>query len=134
MHHVAQCLSTGWICRYEIGNELGRGGFGVVRVVREKATGKEYACKSIIKRLDVPNMSVTKQAAYLDNVKREIAVLRRLQGTLNVVQFFNAYEDDTHIHAVMEYCRGGELYNRIGRRHYSERVVCDSSCFRQVFC
>lgn len=92
-------------------------------MVNDKLTGKEYACKSIVKRLDVPNMSVSKQAAYLDNVKREIAVLRRLQGTLNVVQFFGAFEDDEHIHAVMEYCRGGELHNRIGRRHYSERVV-----------
>ena len=90
-----------------------------MRVVTEKASGREYACKSIIKRLDVPNMSVSKQAAYLDNVKRESAGLRRLQGTLNVVHFVIAYEDDEHIHSIMEYCRGGELYNRIGRRHYS---------------
>ena len=94
-----------------------------MRVAQDKSTGKEYACKSIVKRLDVPNMSVAKQAAYLDNVKREIAVLRRLQGTLNVVHFMAAYEDDDSIHIVMEYCRGGELYNRIRLRHYSERVV-----------
>ena len=96
----------------------------MVRVVKDKLKGQEYACKSIIKRLGVPNISVSKQAAYLDNVKREIAVLRRLQGTLNVVRYFAAYEDDEYIHVVMEYCRGGELYNRIGHRHYSERVVC----------
>lgn len=94
-----------------------------MRLAIDRQTGKEYACKSIVKRLDVPNVSLSKQAAYLDNVKREIAVLRRLQGTLNVVHFVTAYEDDTHIHAIMEYCRGGELYNRIGRSHYSERVV-----------
>ena len=94
-----------------------------MHVVVDRETGKEYACKSIVKRLDVPNLSVKKQAAYLDNVKREIAVLRRLQGTLNVVHFVAALEDDDNIHIIMEYCRGGELYHRIGRRHYSERVV-----------
>ena len=38
----------------------------------ERATGREYACKSICKRLDVPNFSPQKQAAHLDNVRREV--------------------------------------------------------------
>ena len=31
----------------------------------------------------------------------------RLRGTLNVVHLEEAFEDDTHVHLVMEYCRGG---------------------------
>lgn len=42
------------------------------------------------------------QAAHLDNIKREVAVLARLRGTLNVVHFKRAYEDDTHVHIIME--------------------------------
>jgi hypothetical protein len=42
------------------------------------------------------------QAAHLDNIKREVAVLARLRGTLNVVHFKRAYEDASHVHIVME--------------------------------
>ncbi len=109
--------------RYEWGRELGKGGFGSVRVVKDRSTGKEYACKTICKRLNLPNLSAEKQAQHIDNVKREVAVLKRLRGTLNVVHFKKAYEDDENIYLVMEYCRGGELWHRIGRRHYSEKTV-----------
>lgn len=44
-------------------------------------------------------------------------------GTLNVVYLEGAYEDDTHVHLVMEHCKGGELWHRIGDQHYSERTV-----------
>ena len=58
--------------RYTWGKKLGKGGFGNVKVVVEKITGREFACKSISKRLDVPNFSPQKQAAHLDNVRREV--------------------------------------------------------------
>lgn len=61
---------------------IGQGGFGKVRVVVEKATGAQFACKSIKKLLDVPNISPEKQAQHLDNIDREIKVLKKLRGTL----------------------------------------------------
>jgi calcium-dependent protein kinase len=54
----------------------------------------------------------------------QIAVLKRLKGVLNVAQLKEALEDDSCIHIVMEYCRGGELWNCIGKRHYGEGTVC----------
>ena len=59
---------------FEIGSTLGSGGFGTVRVVRERATGAELAAKTIPKRLNVPNISLAKQAQHLENVKREVEV------------------------------------------------------------
>lgn len=50
-------------------------------------------------------------------------MLRRLRGSLNVAQMRGAYEDATDVHIVMEWCKGGELWHRIGRAHYSERTV-----------
>lgn len=107
---------------YTRGTVLGRGGFGVVAVVIDKENGKEYACKSINKWLE-GNVSEKKQARHIGNIRREVAVLRRLRGTLNVAHLKQAYEDDRDVHAVMEYCRGGELWHRIGNKHYAERTV-----------
>ena len=59
---------------YELGSQLGSGGFGMVRVVRDRATGAELAAKTIPKRLNVPNISPAKQAQHLENLKREVEV------------------------------------------------------------
>lgn len=49
--------------------------------------------------------------------------MRRLRGCLNVASLEEVYEDESHVHMVMEYCKGGELHHRIGAAHYSERTV-----------
>lgn len=93
------------------------------RVVREKSTGIEFACKSVSKTLNIPNLAPDKQAQHITNIEREIKILKKLRGTLSVVHFKAAYEDDTDIHMVMEYCRGGELDHQVGRRVYTEEMV-----------
>lgn len=108
---------------YEWGQELGKGGFGAVRLVRSRASGQEYACKSIAKELRAPDVSVKQQARHLEMIKREVAVLKQLVWTLNVVQLEGVYEDDERVHIVMEYCRGGELLRWNGREIFSEEMV-----------
>lgn len=108
--------------RYDLlGKEIGKGGFGAVRVAVERSSGKEWACKSIAKSL--PSVPPGRQRQHLDNIKREAAILRKLRGTLNVVFLQEVFEDDTHVHLVMELCRGGELLHSIGSKHYSEKTV-----------
>jgi serine/threonine protein kinase len=41
----------------------------------------------------------------------------------SVVHFEGAFEDEEHIHIVMEWCRGGELDHTIGQRLYTEAMV-----------
>ena len=115
--------AEGFLKKYDLGEELGRGGFGIVRVVTHKQTQKQYAAKSIKKLLQVPNLPIQRQAAHLANVKREVSVLYRLRGTLNVVNFIEALEDDEDVHIIMELCTGGPLAHSLARRHYSERTV-----------
>lgn len=104
---------------------IGKGGFGKVTVVREKSTGNEYACKTIAKRLDIPNISAERQAQHLDNIDREVKILIRLRGTLSVVHFKGCWEDENNVHIVMEWCKGGELHHVIGQRAYTEETVAN---------
>eukprot|EP01026_Neomeris_dumetosa_P081538 TRINITY_DN917_c0_g1_i1.p1 TRINITY_DN917_c0_g1~~TRINITY_DN917_c0_g1_i1.p1 ORF type:complete len:604 (+),score=84.81 TRINITY_DN917_c0_g1_i1:162-1973(+) len=107
---------------FDLGKELGRGGNGVVTVVRDKVSGKEWACKSIPKVLGGSSSEI-KRKQHRDSVKREVEVLKKLRGCLNVAKFEAVYEDQDYVHIIMEWCKGGELIHAIGHRHYSERTV-----------
>ncbi|XVE60959.1 hypothetical protein DITRI_Ditri06bG0002700 [Diplodiscus trichospermus] len=61
-------------------------------------------------------------AIAIEDVRREVKILRALTGHKNLVQFYDAYEDDDNVYIVMELCKGGELLDRILSRggKYSE--------------
>ncbi|WJX61113.1 Calcium-dependent protein kinase 18 [Trifolium repens] len=40
-------------------------------------------------------------------------ILKELTGHENVVQFYNAFEDNSYVYIVMELCEDGELLDRI---------------------
>lgn len=112
-----------FVKRYGTGRELGKGGFGSVRAVKDSLTGKEFACKTIPKELKLPGLSAARQAQHQDNIQKEVSMLKTLRGTLNVVHFRKAYEDESNVYIIMELCSGGELLHRVGRKHYSEKTV-----------
>lgn len=100
---------------YVIGKKLGQGQFGTTFLCVEKATKKEFACKSIAKRKLTTEEDV-------EDVRRELQIMHHLSGNPNVVQIIGAYEDAVAVHLVMELCSGGELFERIIQRgHYTER-------------
>lgn len=104
---------------YSMGKKLGQGQFGITFLCVEKATGKEYACKSIAKRKLVT-------AEDVEDVRREIQIMHHLAGHPNVISIKGAYEDAVAVYVVMELCAGGELFDRIIQRgHYSERKAAE---------
>jgi hypothetical protein len=109
--------------RFRVKREIARGGNGVVTLVEDIHTGQEWAMKSVPKVLTDPSASARKREGHAAAVRREVEVLRRLRGCLNVASLEEVYEDDARVHMVMELCRGGELHHRIGAAHYSERTV-----------
>lgn len=109
--------------RFDIGEKIGSGGNATVCVVSDKMTRKVFACKSIKKTVEGPNISESKHAGHISSIKREIQVLKKLRGSLNVACLEEVYEDATSVHLVLDYCKGGELVHAIGSRHYSERTV-----------
>ncbi|KAL6647025.1 hypothetical protein ACP70R_014462 [Stipagrostis hirtigluma subsp. patula] len=102
---------------YTLGKKLGQGQFGTTYQCVEKATGREFACKSIAKRKLVSEEDV-------EDVRREIQIMHHLAGHPNVINIVGAYEDAVAVHLVMELCAGGELFDRIIQRgHYSEKAA-----------
>ncbi|KAK4361484.1 hypothetical protein RND71_020436 [Anisodus tanguticus] len=92
--------------RYTIGKLLGHGQFGYTYVATDKFSGDRVAVKRIEKNKMVLPIAV-------EDVKREVKILKALAGHENVVQFYNSFEDDNYVYIVMELCEGGELLDRI---------------------
>ncbi|XP_059282175.1 calcium-dependent protein kinase 28-like isoform X2 [Lycium ferocissimum] len=92
--------------RYTIGRLLGHGQFGYTYVATDKSSGDRVAVKRIEKNKMVLPIAV-------EDVKREVKILKALAGHENVVQFYNSFEDDNYVYIVMELCEGGELLDRI---------------------
>ncbi|PNT29869.1 hypothetical protein POPTR_006G052900v4 [Populus trichocarpa] len=103
--------------RYELGTELGRGEFGITYLCTDKDTGENFACKCISKKK-------LKTDIDIEDVRREVEIMKRMPQHPNLVTLKDTYEDDNAVHLVMELCEGGELFDRIvARGHYTERAA-----------
>nr|GMC93409.1 CDPK-related kinase 5-like [Ipomoea batatas] len=95
--------------KYELGEEVGRGHFGYTcraKFKKGELKGQDVAVKVI------PKSKMT-TAIAVEDVRREVKILRALNGHNNLVQFYDAYEDHDNVYIVMELCEGGELLDRI---------------------
>ncbi|XP_019422352.1 PREDICTED: CDPK-related kinase 5-like isoform X1 [Lupinus angustifolius] len=102
-------FSKHFVKKYEVGSEIGRGHFGYTCVAKFKKgvmKGQQVAVKVI------PKAKMT-TAIAIEDVRREVKILRALTGHKNLVQFYDAYEDHDNVYIVMELCEGGELLDRI---------------------
>ncbi|KAK4272440.1 hypothetical protein QN277_021000 [Acacia crassicarpa] len=120
--HVGLDKSFGFskqlLVHYELGEEMGRGHFGYTC----SAKGKKGSLKGQDVAVKVIPKSKMTTAIAIEDVRREVKMLRALTGHKNLVQFYEAYEDDDNVYVVMELCKGGELLDRILSRggKYSE--------------
>ncbi|XP_074306769.1 CDPK-related kinase 7-like [Silene latifolia] len=103
---------------YELGEEVGRGHFGYTCCGK----GKKGSLKGVDVAIKVIPKAKMTTAIAIEDVRREVKILRALTGHKNLVQFYEAYEDDENVYVVMELCQGGELLDRILSRggKYSE--------------
>ncbi|KAL6611374.1 hypothetical protein ACP70R_039302 [Stipagrostis hirtigluma subsp. patula] len=108
--------------RYALGKLLGHGQFGYTFAAVDRRSGERVAVKRIDKNKVLFQNMVLPVA--VEDVKREVKILKALQGHENVVHFYNAFEDDNYVYIVMELCEGGELLDRILAKkdsRYSEK-------------
>ncbi|CAL5081845.1 unnamed protein product [Urochloa decumbens] len=87
---------------YELGDEIGQGKFGSVRICRAKAGGEEFACKALPRNGE-------------ETVHREVEIMQHLSGHPGVVTLKAVFEDADRFYLVMELCGGGRLLDEIAR-------------------
>lgn len=88
---------------YKFKSVLGQGSFGVVHRVIHIASGQERVCKSIAKG----GSSVPAQ-----QIESEIRIIAQLDHP-HVIRMYEYFEDEHHVHLIMEHCGGGDLMRRI---------------------
>ncbi|XP_047948431.1 CDPK-related protein kinase-like [Salvia hispanica] len=102
-------FSKNFYSKYEVGEEVGRGHFGFTckaKFKKGELKGQEVAVKVI------PKAKMT-TAIAIEDVRKEVKILRALTGHINLIQFYDAYEDHDNVYVVMELCEGGELLDKI---------------------
>jgi len=98
--------------KYEVGEELGRGAFSVVKAGTNRKTRDRVAIK-IIDRHDVGK-------DYEKNLRMEMDILRRVDHP-NIIALLEMIEAGNKLYFVMELVTGGELFDRIVEKgSYSE--------------
>ncbi|KAF5737279.1 CBL-interacting protein kinase 2-like isoform X1 [Tripterygium wilfordii] len=101
--------------RYEIGRLLGQGTFAKVYHARNLKNNMSVAIKMIDKEKVL-------RVGMIDQIKREISVMRLVRHP-NVVELYEVMATKTKIYFVMEYVKGGELFNKVAKGKLNEDVA-----------
>ncbi|CAK9158228.1 unnamed protein product [Ilex paraguariensis] len=95
--------------KYELGKEVGRGHFGHTCW----AKGKKGELKNQPVAVKIISKAKMTTAISIEDVRREVKILRALSGHKNLCKFYDVFEDANNVYIVMELCEGGELLDRI---------------------
>jgi 5'-AMP-activated protein kinase, catalytic alpha subunit len=110
--------------RYEVGRLLGQGTFAKVYHARNIVTSQSVAIKVIDKD------KIFKDG-IMEQIKREISVMKLVRHP-NIVQLYEVMATKSKIYFVLEYVKGGELFNKIAKgklredaaRKYFQQLIC----------
>ncbi|EPT27057.1 calcium-dependent protein kinase CDPK2 [Toxoplasma gondii ME49] len=99
---------------YTVSKTIGRGTWGEVKLVIDNGTGARRAAKKI------PKCYVEDA----DRFRQEIEIMKSLDHP-NIVRLYETFEDMTDFYLVMEYCTGGELFDRLVHQGvFTEALAC----------
>lgn len=113
---------------YKVGKTIGTGGFSVVKLVTDKETGEQWACK--VMSLPPPGKQYNENESSRADIFKEIDILMALEHE-NIVFMKEYFEDDNKVYLIMEMLSGGELLDAVLENgHYSEADA--RSCFLQI--
>lgn len=93
--------------KYKMGRFLGQGNFAKVYCAKNIKTGDSVAVKVLDKE------SITR-VGMMEQIKREISIMRLVRHP-NIVQLYEVMASKAKIYFVMEYVKGGELFNKVSK-------------------
>lgn len=102
---------------YSFEKMVGGGHFGTVRIAHRKTDPEvKFAIKSILRE----NI-----ASDIKLLEEELFILSRVDHP-NIVKFHQSFIDYRYVHIVMEFCSGGELFDRIVKaQRFNEKQAAD---------
>ncbi|KAK4403444.1 CBL-interacting protein kinase [Sesamum angolense] len=101
--------------KYEVGRLLGKGTFAKVYYGKNLQTGESVAIKVIDKEKVL-------KVGLINQTKREIAVMRLIKHQ-NVMQLHEVMATKTKIYFVIEFAKGGELFNKVKKGKLKENTA-----------
>ncbi|KAJ6855986.1 CBL-interacting protein kinase [Populus alba x Populus x berolinensis] len=101
--------------KYEVGRLLGQGTFAKVYFARNIKTNQSVAIKLIEKEKVL-------RVGLVDQIKREISVMRLVRHP-NIIQLYEVLATKSKIYFVLEYAKGGELFNKVAKGRLKEDVA-----------
>ena len=106
---------------YVLGEKLGEGAFAKVRLATQIQIKEKCAVKILEKKL-------LENTNDIQRLKKEIKILKKLRHR-NIIQLYDIMESKRNLYFVMEYCKGGELFDYIVKqKRLKEPEAC---CFFQ---
>src|ERR1700722_1011200 len=103
-----------------IGECVGKGASGRVKIARHHRTGQLAAVKILpIQPILNSRASLATQQAKSDRQRLEInreIIMMKLMNHPNIIRIYDVYESDKELFLVLEYVKGGELYDYLVNR------------------
>ncbi|KAK5070927.1 hypothetical protein LTS08_000577 [Lithohypha guttulata] len=97
---------------------LGDGAFGTVLLVRQKATGRLFAQKTLSKA----TLKVHKRV--VDRTMSERQILELVNRQPFIVDLYYAFQDHERLYLILQYAEGGELFRHLElEKFFSEEVT-----------
>ncbi|XP_057216646.1 serine/threonine-protein kinase Chk1 isoform X2 [Triplophysa rosa] len=96
-------MAVPFVKDWDLVQTLGEGAYGEVRLLVNKKTEEAVAVKVV---------DMAKAKDCIDNVKKEVCICKMLSHP-NIVRFFGHRSEGTTQYIFLEYCSGGELFDRI---------------------
>ncbi len=104
---------------YQIQEQIGKGGFGVVyRAISQTpgSLGKELAIK-MVKSYNEINKQEMRRLKLTKRVANEVEIHWQLRNSA-ILELFNYFEDTEYVYMIMELCENGNLYQYLKERKF----------------
>ena len=97
---------------------LGKGSYGLVKLVQHRGSKDLYALKTIDK-------NKISEEASIEVLKREISIHMNMKHE-NIIRLYDFVEEEEKVHLILEFAQGGSMFHEIRRRRrLTEEVARD---------